>query len=877
MTLRRAAASFIALMRYRRLDRELQDEILAHIELAERDALARGLSPEEARRAARIRFGGIEQVKEEHRDQRSLRWIETLLRDFRYGLSSLRRDPGFAVVAVGVLALGIGANTAMFSIVDAVLLKPVPFPEPQRMVSLSEAEGTHRWGVSTLNFVDWKRLNTVFEALSAESPANLTTMMNGEPTRLLGRLVSADYFQVFGVKAQLGRTFASGEDQPGAARVVILSHSAWQERFGGAADILNRDLLLDGEPHRIVGILPASSFDRGNALFWKPLVFTPAEQTRDSLWLSVVGRLRPGVSLQQAQAEMRKLSAQLASVNPFWKKGWTAAVDPFGRQLVGTRLRQMIYVAFGAVLMVLLIACSNVANLLLARGSARTREMAVRAALGASRGRLVGQLLAESLALCVLGGAAGVALAYLLLRAALPLLSLSLPSTAEVGLNPLVLGFAAAIVLGVSLLVGLLPSLRASSGALSASLNQATRGSSGSRALLRRIIVIGEVAVSLVLICGAALMFRSLLNLQNGDAGVRIEKVIAASVGLPSRAYPTPESAVQFVQAVMERLQAIPGVEQAAVASDVPLQGVNETEVIVAPGLYGLNVSFKRVDPHYFSTFDIPVLSGRGFGDEDRRGTPPVIVVNQELATRVAQALGVADPVGKVIGISHGFYVELKAALTQFQIVGVIRSERIGDFHDPGRPVVYVPLAQMPQQRLNLIVRTRGEATAVVPGIREAVRQVDPRLPLGAVATMEQVKQRSFTDSRQSAWVIGAFALVAALLAAFGLYGVLAQTVTQRRREIGIRMALGAGPREIVSQVLRNALAMVVVGLAIGLAGAFALTSAMQTLLFQVSALDPLAFIIACTSMTLVALLAVFLPATRAVRVDPVTTLRDEG
>ncbi len=449
------------------------------------------------------------------------------------------------------------------------------------------------------------------------------------------------------------------------------------------------------------------------------------------------------------------------------------------------------------------------------------------------------QLLAESLALCLVGGAAGVALAYGLLRAARPLLSLSLPSTAEVGLNPLVLAFAAAIVLGVSLLIGILPSLRASSGALSAFLNQAARGSSGSRAVLRRIIVAGEVAVSLVLICGASLMFRSLLNLQNGDAGVRIENVIATSVELPDRAYPTPESAVHFSEAVVERIEAMPGVERAAVATDVPLEGVNETEVLVAPGLYGTNVSYKRVDAHYFSTFDIPILSGRGIDDRDRRGTPPIVVVNQELAARVSQAFGVADPVGRTIGISHGDYVGLKAELTQFQIVGVIRSEQVGNLRDPGRPVVYVPFAQMPRQEIRLIVRARGEATAAVSGIREAVRQVDSHLPLGPVSTMAQVKERSFTDTTHSAWVIGAFAMVAALLAAFGLYGVLAQSVTQQRREIGIRMALGAGPREIVSGVLRNAMAMIAVGLAIGLAGAFALTGVMKSLLFQVSAFDP--------------------------------------
>ncbi len=879
MTLRRAAAGLLALMRKRRLDRELEDEVIAHLELAERDAIARGLPVKDARAAARRSFGGIEQMKEEQRDQRSLRWIEALLRDFRYGLASLGRDPGFAAVAIGVLALGIGANTAMFSLLDAVLLKPLPFPDPERIVSLFEAPTpAARNGVSALNFLDWKRLSTVFEALSAESPTSVAVMVGGEPVSYAGKLVSADYFQVFGVKALIGRTFAPDEDQPGAARVVVLSHSAWQTRFGGAADILNRELVLDGESHRVAGVLPAGAFDRGEAVFWKPLVFTAGQLTRDFHWLRVTGRLRAGASLEQARDEMRTIGAGLADVNPPWKKGWSAAVDPFGRQLVGDSLRRTIYVVFGAVLMVLFIACANVANLLLAKGVAREKEMAVRAALGASRGRLIAQLLTESLTLCVLGGMAGVAIAYLLMRAALPLLSPSLPFTADAVLDLRVLGFAAAVALGVSLLVGLLPSLRTSFGKLTPSLNQASRGSSGSHAFVRRAIVAGEVAVSLVLICGALLLFRSLLNLRSVNAGVRIENVITMSVDLPSAKYPASESAVQFVEAVIERLHAVPGVERAAAASDVPLEGVRDGEVMLAPGFPGgVNVSFKRVHPEYFSALGIPVLSGRGFGAGDRAGAPRVVVLNQELARRVSERFGMADPVGKVVRVSTSDYVKKQSTLKDVEIVGVIRSERVGNLHDPDRPVVYVPIAQAPTQEVRLIVRTRGDASAALPGIREAIRQIDPRLPLGRVSTMEQVKERNLSGTKQPAWVIGAFAVVAALLAALGLYGVLAQTVLQQRREIGIRMALGATSRDVLSHVLRNAMTMVAVGLALGLAGAFALTRVMKSLLFQVSALDPIAFVIACSAMALVGLLAGFLPASRATRVDPVTVLRDEG
>jgi predicted permease len=873
----------LALFRARRFDDQLDDEVQAHLELAERDAIAAGLSREDARREARRRFGNIERMKDEHRDRRSVRWMGTLARDFRYGLLLLKRDPGFAFVAISVMAIGIGANTAMFSLMDAVLLKPLPYPEPERIVRVWEAPSpTSRNGISTLNFVDWKRLSTSFEALSAVRGLNVALTGNGDPARLGGVLVSADYFEVFGVGAALGRTFLRGEDQPGASRVVVLSHATWQGRFAGDPAILNRDIMLDGEPHQVVGILPAGSFDREVAGFWKPIVFAPDQQTRGYHWLGAVGRLRSGVTLDQAREEMRGVSESLATLQPAFKQNWRVAIEPFDQGLVSGNLRQSILVAFGAVVMVLLIAAANIANLLLAKGVARRQEMAVRAALGAGRGRLAAQVLTESLVLCLVGGLAGVGLANLLIRAAGPVLAATLPPTASVVLDPRVLAFAAFAAVAVSLVVGLLPSLQMSSGRLSRALNLATRGSS-SREGVRRAIVIAEVAVSLVLICGAVLLFKSLMKLQRVDAGVRIDNVITMSADLPFATYPDPERATRFIEQAAERLQAIPGIERAAVSTDVPLLGVRQGESVGVPGTDGgIGARFKRVDPHYFATLDIPVLAGRSFTARDRAGAPRVAIVNEALAQRLAERLNVTDPaqtVGRIVQLSSPMYENRGQAgkPEDVEVIGLIRNERVAELDAPTPEVVYVALLQAPRREIKLIVRTRTDPVAAMPAIRAAVGEIDPRLPLGDVRTMEQVKRLTLSAKTDPAWIIGAFAGVAALLAALGLYGVLSHAVNQRRREIGIRMALGADAGDVLSHVMRNAAWTLLIGLAAGMAGALALTRVMKNLLFEVSALDPLAFALAAIAMTVVGLFAALVPASRAARVDPVAALRSEG
>jgi putative ABC transport system permease protein len=869
----------LALTRQRRLDRELDGEVLAHLELAERDAIAAGLSPADARAAARRHFGGIDQMKEAHRDHRSARWIETLVLDVRYGLALLMRDPAFAVVVAGVLALGIGANTAMFSLVDAALLKPLPFPEPERIVRLYEsANPGSRNGIATLNFLDWKRLNTVFAALSADRPVRAAIQIGDGPSRLSGKLVSADYFKVFGVEAQLGRTFAPGEDAPGATPVVILSHAAWQSRFGSDRTLLDGDLFIDGERHRVIGVLPPGSFDRGDAEFWKPLVITPEQYSRDYHSLRAVGRLKPGVDLAQARREMTRIGEETARLSPPAKRDWRVAVEPYDERLVGDHLRRSLYVTFGAVGLVLLIACANVANLLLAKGLARRREMAVRAALGAGQGRLVRQLLTEIAVLGLLGGAAGVGLAFLIVRAMTPYVASILPATSTVRLDFRTLAFATVVAIAVAMIVGLLPAVRTSRTTLTEALRQGGRGSSGTSERLRRAIVSGEVALTLILVCGAALLFQSLFELQLVNTGTRVENVMTASADLPQISYPTPQSAARFYESVVDELGTVPGVQRAALSTALPLEGVSQMTRMTVPGFdEPAGIGYKRVDPDYFSVLDIALLAGRGLNRRDRAGAPRAIVINEALAKLLKNDFRRPDPLGLVVRMKSFDYAGTTYEIVDWTIVGVIRDERVDDLRGPVMPVVYVALAQVPTRAVKLLVRTGGEPGAALMSIREAVRRVDPNLPLGETRTMTQIKGEGLSGTRESALLVGAFAAVAGLLAALGLYGVLSQLVAQRRREIGIRMALGARSQHVIALVVGNAFKIVVAGLILGVLGLFALSRVVAGVLFQVSPLDPLTLALACGAMSLIALLAATIPAKRASGVNPVTVLGNDG
>ncbi|MGE3189936.1 MAG: FtsX-like permease family protein, partial [Vicinamibacterales bacterium] len=613
------------------------------------------------------------------------------------------------------------------------------------------------------------------------------------------------------------------------------------------------------------------------AAVWVPLAFEPGQRNSPMHWRTVRGRLREGTSVQQAMAQLAAADRAISPPALVSQPGRTIEVRRLDEWLVGSRLRRTVIVAFGAALLVLLIACANVANLLLARGATRRRELAVRAALGAGRARLVAQLLTESVVLCALGGGAGLALAYGLLGAAGPLVREALPPTADVRLDLRVLAFTGATVVAVALGVGILPALQTRFGALAGWLNQGARGSSGRQARVRRLIVVGEVALSLVLVCGAGLLLRSLLRLQAVESGIRIAGVVAIDASLPENLYPSADAAARAFAAIAERVEAAPGVRRAAFTSHLPLRWIGNGEGMQVGSGEMFGVRFKRVDPGYFDAFDIPVVAGRGVTRRDTPGARRVVVLNEPLAARVAEQAGVADPIGQVVRLTFPAYGKPESDAGAFEVVGVIRPERVDAPGRPDPPVAYVAMAQVPTAAATLIVRVDGDAATAIGGVREAVREVAPGLPLGEVTTMTEVREGTFAGTTRPAWIIGAFAAVATLLAALGLYGVLAHMVAARRREIGIRMALGAGRGEVVSGILGGAAALLLGGMAAGLVGAVAFTRVLAGLLFDVSPLDPVALAAACAATLAVGLLAAYLPASRAAGVDPVAVLREEG
>jgi putative ABC transport system permease protein len=811
--------------------------------------------------------------------------MDSLLSDIRFGLRAMLRSPGFTVVAVLTLALAIGANTAIFSFLDGVLLKPLPYPEPDRIVNLWEKPPNFpRNSISALNFLDWKEQTTVFSQIAAVSGGGFTLTGSGAPERLNGQLVSASYFDLFGTSAVFGRTFALEEDQPGKERVVVLTHRIWTSRFGSDPAILNRSLVLDGKSYTVIGVLPAASvYDRGWADIWVPLVLNRADAKRDFHWLRAFARLKPGVSVERARAEMDAIAARIAAEYPDIKKGWGAVVEPYVDNIVGPQLRQSLWVLFAAVAAVLLIGCANLANLMLARGAARNREVAIRSALGAGRRRLLRHVMTECLLISACGAATGLAVGYGLKRAIVAAMPpFMLPPQAHISMDWRVLLFAALLAVLTALFFGLVPALQSTGGNPAGSLREggrsATSGISGQR--LRNGLIIAEVAVAFVLLSGAGLLMRSFARLLAVDTGFDTTNVITMGLPRVMGEDTDPDRLSLYYRRVVDEIATVPGVRDVALTSALPMQGWGFGMPYQIVGQQTADRSkrrpcfFKTVTPSYFRAIGMRLLRGRPLADSDTKGGLPVAVVNETFAK---QNFAKQDPIGRTVLVQQ--IITGKRELgpdVPWQIVGVVADERVNSLDSDASAGVYVPLAQSPIVGVALIARGTGEPLQIVKSIQSRVWSVDKNQALTDIRTLEQIKSETLASNRLRTVLLGIFAAIALVLAAVGVYGVISYAVAQRTHEMGIRSALGASSLHLIRVVVGGSLLLVVAGLILGGFGAWGLNRLLATLLFNTSPTDPPTMLTVAAVLAAVGFLACYVPAARTTRVDPMRVLRTE-
>jgi putative ABC transport system permease protein len=824
--------------------------------------------------------------------------IRDLLQDTKYGARMLRKSPGLTSVAVLSLALGIGAISTIFSFVNGIMLRPLPYHESERLVILDETapkRGVSSMSVSFANFVDWREQNQSFVDIACYDTGGFAIAGGGsgggaEPEQLQGAFVNQGLFEILGVAPILGRTFTADEDQPDHDLVVILSYGLWQRRFGGDPNIMGQTLMLNNRPRVVIGIMPKGFQFPEVAEAWGPLALTPKIFTRTDHGIEAIARLKPGVTLEQAQAEMINIASNIELQNPVTNEGLSVNVIDLRASLVGD-YKKALLILLGVVAFVLLIACVNVANLLLARATARQKEIAIRAALGANRRRIFRQLLTESLLLGMIGGAVGLVLALWgmdLLLAAIPI---DIPFWMRFDLDGRVLGFTIACSVLTGFVFGTAPALEASNPDLNETLKEGGRSGAGlGRHRLRSLLVVAEIALSLVLLVGAGLMMRSFLHLQQVNSGFNPEGVLTMSIGLPGAKYRTPEQRIAFFQQLLERVRTTPGVQSAGTNSGLPLAGSNWGRSLTVEGFPVLSVGEAPainhcvISPGYFKTMGIPILRGRDFDEHDvappkapqaavRGDTMPaatkgVTIIDERLAREYWPD---QDPIGKRIRFGPPEDNE-----PWHEIVGVVGEVKHQRLDASTRKSVYLPHAQMPIGGSRLAIKTEGRPESLIGAVRNQVRELDPDLPVTRIMTMSEVVARSVWQQRLYTALFGVFAAVALILATVGIYGVMSYAVTQRTREIGLRMALGAQRTDVLKLVVGHGVVVTAIGITLGLASAIALTRLMSSLLFSVSATDPLTFSVVSVVLAGVALGACLVPARRAAQVDPMVALRYE-
>ena len=864
-----------------RSDRALDRELAAYVALLTEEKIKAGMDPEAARRAALLEVGGVEQVKERVRDVRPGIWIEMLWRDVRYSARSLARSPVFSIVACLTLALGIGANTAIFSIVNGVMLRPLAYPDPDRLVAVNSVMEGGSTAVSPVDLMDWRRDARTLAGFAASYSSQTILSGSGDAEQIDQARITANTFDVLGIRPLVGRPFLPGEDVAGAARVAILSERLWRRRFGADSSVVGRTITLDGFPTLVVGVAPA-------AMQWpEPVdVFLGTRfsernlspSSRGARYLNVVARLAPGASLDAARSEMTGLARRLEQANPEHNTGVHALVTPLLMSVVGN-VRDTLWVLLGAVTLVLLIACANVGGLTLGRVAARDAELALRTALGATRGRLVRQLLVESVVLASIGGALGLLLAWGGVKALVAIAPANLPRLGEVGFDGRVLAFAFFATSLIGILCGVGPAVKAFTLDVHDRMRSAGRGVRGSvdAARARRVLVVAEVTLAVVLLAGAGLLFRSLARLRDVDPGFRAEGVVTFSLGQLPRRYATKEAEIEFTRQLLDGIRHLPGVTAADVSFKLPLAGGSTEMTFDVRGQPAdprePRAQARAAGPDYFAAMGIPLLRGRMFDATDRLtrdGGRQVLLISAELARRYFPN---EDPIGKYLQTGWG-NVGWPGVKFGGEVIGVVGDVRQRALSQDISPHMYMPYLQWPVNEYDVVIRSTTPPARVVSGARSLLRRLDPQIPMNAPRSYSDIVASSMGDRRFYLVLLGLFAAVAMTLALVGVYGVMAYGVQQRRREIGIRMALGATREGVVRMVLSDGVRMVGAGVALGVVAALSLTRLLGSLLYSVGPRDPTTFIVAPLLLVAAAVIACALPARRASRLDPVETIR---
>jgi predicted permease len=880
---------FRRLFRKQQTERQLDSELRFHVEQRANELAEAGVAPEEASRRARIEFGGMEGIKEECRESRRVHFLDTLLQDVRYGLRLMWRSPGFTAVAVVTLGLGIGANTAIFSVVNAVLLRPLPFPDSGRLAQVwhvppaKSFPGMKTFGVSAANYLDWRAQNSSFEDMAIYTGTSFTLTGHGDPESVTSIPASPNLFAVLGARPILGRTFAPDEDERGKSNVAVLTFSFWQTHFGSDNGAIGRSMTLDGESYRVIGVMgPEMNYPGYGVKMWTPLNWTDKEKAvRGEHHFGVIARVKKGVTVERAQAEMDAISSRLAQQYPEDDAGWGAIVIPLREDLVGD-IRPALLVLLGAVAFVLLIACANVANLILARSLSRRKEAAIRAALGATTRRMLQQTLVEATMLALAGGVAGVLLASVSTNLIVHFLAQKLPRALEIGIDGSVLAFTFCVSICTGVLAGLLPALRFIKSDVHETLKQASDRAGvdpgGNRA--RNILAGAEVAMAMVLLVGAGLMIRSLSFLRHVDPGFDVNQITTMDLPLGQTRFPNPQQQVAFFNQILNRVRALPGVESAAVIDSLPMNG-GSNQPIAIEGRPAVamseqpEVNVRSISTGYLRAMHIPLLRGRDFTESDNADAAGAVLISQGMATRFWPH---ENPVGK------------RAVLTFFpaktrEVVGVVGDVKQNGLDDTtADATLYSPLNQVSVPALGewrsfgmtLVVRAPSESAGAVTTLTRAIHEVDPGQPVDNATPLAQYVGETLSQQRFNMLMLAAFAGVALFLAAIGIYSVLAYAVRRRVREIGIRMALGARPADVLRMVIGQGVKLAAAGVAVGAVIAFGLTRLLTSLLFRVKPTDPLTFVSMAVLLCLVALVACYVPARRATRVDPNVALRYE-